>query len=124
MATTQSNVDPVTTNEDEISQPMMKISHTNIQLIPSLDVYLSEFHLLFQILKYFVLSFALFGAFSIPMEWFSLVVSIVVFNKKTKVLIVHISSSKTKKFTRKQFAQILKLPTLGNFYDVSIDQVI
>ena len=32
-------------------------------------------------------------------------------------------ASKTRKLTRKQFAQILKLPVLGTFYEVSTDQV-
>ncbi|CAH1450694.1 unnamed protein product [Lactuca virosa] len=104
MAATQSNVDPVTTNEDEISQPMMKISHTNLRLIPSLDVYPSEFHLIVQILNNFVLSFALSGKFSILMEWLSLPIFMTVFKKTTKVLTFQISSSKTKKFTWKQFA--------------------
>lgn len=54
----------------------------------------------------------------------SLAASTTVFNKTTKVLTFQISSSKMKKFTRKQFAKILKLPTLGNFYEVSSDQVI
>ncbi|CAI9278740.1 unnamed protein product [Lactuca saligna] len=42
MASSHHNVDQVTTNDDEISQPAMNILHTNLCLVPYLDVYSAE----------------------------------------------------------------------------------
>lgn len=47
-----------------------------------------------------------------------------VYNKTTKVVTFQISQAKTKKLTKKQFAQILKLPSSCTFYEVSTDYVI
>ncbi|CAH1426019.1 unnamed protein product [Lactuca virosa] len=101
MAATQHNFDEVTTNEEEISQQTMKILHTNLHLIPSLDVYPNELQLIVQILNNYVLSFALSGTFSILIQWLSLVASMVVFNKSTKVVTFQLLSFKTKKLTKK-----------------------
>lgn len=101
MAAIQHNVDQVTTNDDDISQPMMKIMHTNIHLILSLDMYLNELQMIVQTLNTYVLSFALYGSFSILMQWLSLAASTTVYNKTTKVVTSHISSSKTKNLIQK-----------------------
>lgn len=101
MATTQHNVDQVTTNEDDISQTTMKVLHTNLRLIPSLDLYPNELQMIVKTLNNYVLSFALSGSFTILMKWLSLVASMAVFNKPTKVVTFKISSSKTKNLTKK-----------------------
>lgn len=124
MAATQHNVDPFTTNDKDISQPMLKIIHKNLRLILSLDVYPNELQLLVQILNNSGLSFAFYGTFSSPIQWLSLVSSMVLYNNKTIVVNFQITLSKTKKLIKKQFAQILNLPSLGNIYEFSTDQVI
>lgn len=80
--------------------------------------------MLVQSLNNSVLSFALYASFSTTMQWLSLVASTDVYNKTTKVVTFQISSTKTKKLTKKQFTQILLLPSSGNFSEVSTDQVI
>ncbi|CAH1431922.1 unnamed protein product [Lactuca virosa] len=91
MAASHHNVNPTTTNDEEVSQLMMKIQTTNIRLVPSLDQYLEELQMLVQTLKNFVLSFALSSSFAIPIEWLSLVSSTAVFNKTNKVVTLQIS---------------------------------
>ncbi|CAH1451349.1 unnamed protein product [Lactuca virosa] len=80
--------------------------------------------MLVQTLNNSVLSFALSTSFVIPMEWLSLAASTAVFNKINKVVMFQLTNSKSNNLTRKQFAQILRLPTSGTFYEVTNDQVI
>lgn len=124
MATSQHNVDPTTTNEEEVSQPMMKIQTTNHCLVPSLDHYLKELWMFVQTLNNSVLSMTPSSSFTIPMTLLSLAASAVVFKNTTKVVSFQLSNSKIKKLTRKQFTQIPKLPVSGTFYDVSTNQVL
>lgn len=116
MAASHHNVEPITTNDDEIPQLMINIQTTNLHLVPSLDHYLNELQMLIQTLNNSVLSFSLSATFAIPMEWLSLATSIVVFNKTIKVVIFLFLNSKTKKLPRKQFTEILRLLVLGTFY--------
>ena len=109
MAAPHHTVDPTTTNDEEVSQQMMKIQTTNLHLVPSLDQYPEALRMLFQTFNNFVLSTALSSSFAIPMEWLLIVGSTIVFNKTTKVVTFQHLNSNTKKLTRKKFAQILKL---------------
>ncbi|CAI9299828.1 unnamed protein product [Lactuca saligna] len=124
MATSQHNVDHTTNNDEDVSQPMMKIQTTNLYLVPSLDQYLEELRMCVQILNYFVLSTTLSSSFAIPMTWLSLDATTVVFNKSTKVVTFQLSNSKTNKLTRNQFSQMLQLPVFDTFYEVTNDQVV
>ncbi|CAH1454218.1 unnamed protein product [Lactuca virosa] len=104
MTATPHNVDPTTTNDEEITQLMMMIQNTNLRLVPTLDQYPEELRMLIQTLNNSNLSYALSSSFAIPMEWLSLSTSTTVFNKTNKVVTFQLSNSKTKKLTQKQLA--------------------
>lgn len=86
MDATQLNVDPVTTSDEEISQPTMMVLHTNRHLYPSPDVYPNELLMIFPTLNNYILSFVLSTSFSILMEWLSLAASTALYKKTTKVV--------------------------------------
>lgn len=86
MAIEQNFVDQFNTNNEEISQAMMKIQHTNLGLNPSLEVYPEELHMIVLIMNNSVLNHALSSSFAILMHQLSLATSITVYNKTTKVV--------------------------------------
>ncbi|CAH1422229.1 unnamed protein product [Lactuca virosa] len=116
--------DSTTTNEEDVSQPLMKIQTTNIHLVPYLDQYPNALRMLVQTFNNSVLSTTRSWSFSIRIEWLALAGSTVLFKKTTNMVSFQLSNSKTKKLTQKQFAQILKLPVSGTNYEVSNDQVL
>ncbi|CAH1435711.1 unnamed protein product [Lactuca virosa] len=124
VAAPQHIVDPTTTNKDEVWQLMMKIQTTNLHLVPLIDQYPEPLEMLVQTPNNSVLSTTFSSLFVVSMEWLSLTGSTVVFNKTTKVVTFQLMNLKIKKLTRKQFAQIMKLPVSGTFYEVSTDQVL
>ncbi|CAI9271719.1 unnamed protein product [Lactuca saligna] len=95
MANPQTNVDPTnTTNEEEISQSLMKIQNTNLRLLPTVDQYLEQLRMLIQTLNNVVLSTVLSYSFVVPMSLISLAGSTTVFNKTTKVVQFQLTNSK------------------------------
>lgn len=124
MADEQHVVDQFNHNDEEVSQPMMKIRHTNLLLNSLLDTYLKEQRMIILVLSNFVLNHALSSSFAIPMQWPSLVASTTVHNKIMEMVTFRLISNKTKKLTKKKFAQILKLSSTSTFHDVTTKQLI
>lgn len=79
--------------------------------------------MLIQTLNNFDLSTSLSSSFPVPMSWISFAGSTAVFNKSTKFITFQLKNSNMRKLTRKNFAQIMKLPVSGTSYEVSTDQV-
>lgn len=68
MVVPQTDVDPTnTTNEEEISQPLMKIQNMNLQLLPMVHRYPEQLETLIQTLNNYVLSTTLSSSFAVPM---------------------------------------------------------
>ena len=88
------------------------------------DQYPEQLHMLIQTLNNSILSTMLSDSSAVPMTWISLVGSMVVFNKTTKVVTFQLMNSKIRKLTRKHFAQNMKLPVSCTFYEVTNDQVL
>ena len=80
--------------------------------------------MLIETLNISVQSTTLSSSLIVPITWISLVGSKVVLKKTTKVITFKLSNSKTRKLMRKHFAQIMKLPISGTFYEVTNDQVL
>lgn len=83
----QNIFDQFNTSDEDTSQPMMKIQHTNLWLNPSIDGYHEELQMLVLVLNNFALHQALTSSFAIPTQWMSSATSNVVYNKTTKVVI-------------------------------------
>lgn len=84
METPTAKVDPSNnTNEEEISQPLLKIQISNLCLLPTIDQYHEQLQMLILALNHSVLSLVLLSSFGVPMTWLSLVGSTIVFNKTT-----------------------------------------
>lgn len=51
MVASHPTIDPTTTNEKGVSQPMMKIQTTNVRLVPPIDQYLEPLWMLVETLN-------------------------------------------------------------------------
>lgn len=70
MVASNTNVDPTnTTNEEEISQPLMKIQNTNICLLLTVDQCAEQLQMLILALNHHVLSTVLSSLFGVLMTW-------------------------------------------------------
>ena len=58
------------------------------------------------------------------MLWLSLVDSTTVYNKAVNMITSQLTNEKNFKLTKKLFAQILNIPMLETFYEVSNEQVL
>lgn len=121
MAAKPNIVDQLNTNDEEISQPTLKIQHNNLWFNPLINDHPDELKMLVQVMNDSVLTYTLTALFAIPMKWLSLVDSTVVYNRTTELVTFHVTSNKTKRLMNKQFAQILKLPFAGEFDEVTSD---
>lgn len=70
-----------------------------------------------------VLSTMTSSSFSVPITWLSLAGSTIVFNKTNKLVTFQRTNDKFYNLTKRKFAQILKLPNTGPFYEVTNEQV-
>ena len=70
-------------------------------------------------LNHSVLSTVMTSSFSVPMSWLSLAGSAVVFNKTSKIVTSKLTNEKKYKLSKKHFAQIMKIPNVGPFYEVT-----
>ena len=123
MAATNANVDPSQTTDDITSQPLMKIQST-IRVQSDVTQYPEELQILIVALQNSSLSMAMFSSFSMPMTWLSLASSTAVYSKTMKVVTFQLINDKKFKLTMKLFAQILNIPTVERFYEVSNEQVL
>lgn len=69
MDASQHIADPTTTNDEEDSQPTMKIQTTNLCMVSSLDQYPKELRMYVQTLNNYVLSTTLSSSFAVPIKW-------------------------------------------------------
>lgn len=119
------HVDPSnTTTEDATSQTSMKIQSSNFHVKLDVSKYPEELQMLIVALNHYVLSMVMSCLFSVPMTLLSLVGSTLAFNKITKVVMFQLTNEKKYKLTQKHFAQIMKLPVTGPFYEVTIEKVV
>lgn len=102
----------------------MKIHSSNFRVQRDVLKYPEELQMLIIALNHSVLSMVMSSSFSVPMTWLSLVGSTLVFNKITKVVTFQLTNEKKYMLTKKQFAQIKKLPVTGRFYEVTVEQVV
>ena len=102
MAIPTANVDPSNnTNKEEISQPLLKIQSLNLRLLPTVDQYPEQLQMLIIALNHFVLSTMLSSPLAVPRTWLSLIGSMVVFNKTTKVVTFQLTNNKWKNLTKR-----------------------
>ncbi|CAI9260128.1 unnamed protein product [Lactuca saligna] len=101
---------------------MMKINHTNLWLNPLLDVYPKELRMIILVLNNYVLNHALLYSFATLMQWLFIAASTAIYNKTMKIVTFQLMSNKTKKLTKKKLSQILKLPSICMFYDVTTEK--
>ena len=113
------NVDRSQTTDDATYQPLLKIQSTNYRVQPNVDVYPKELKMLIIALNHSLLSTVMSSSFSIPMTWLSLAGLTVVFNKTTKVVIFQLTNEKNYNLSKKQFSQILNIPNVEPFYEVT-----
>lgn len=68
----------------------------------------------------FVLTRALTTSFAIPTQWLSYTTSTIVYNRMNEIVMFQLTSNKSKRLIKKQLAQILKVPYVGEFDDVKL----
>lgn len=95
MAIEQHIVDQFNTKEEEVSQSMMKIQHTNMWLNPLLDAYSEELQIIMLVLNNSILHHDLSSIFAIPMQWLSLATSTVMYNKTMNTFTFKFMSNKS-----------------------------
>ncbi|CAH1435831.1 unnamed protein product [Lactuca virosa] len=101
MSTGNTVVDQFNTNDEEISQPTMKIQSKNLWFNPLIKDYLEELKMILQVMNDSILTHALTASFAIPMKWLYLVASTAVYNRTIEIVTFQLTSSKSKQLTNK-----------------------
>ncbi|CAH1427764.1 unnamed protein product [Lactuca virosa] len=104
-------VDQFNTTEHGVSLPNIKIQSNNVWFNPSIEDYPKELKMVVHCINNSILTHALMTFFAILMKRLSLVGSTVMFNKTTEIITFQMESKRNKRLNKKQFAQILQLPT-------------
>ncbi|CAI9281406.1 unnamed protein product [Lactuca saligna] len=118
------HVDPSQKTDDASSQPLLKIQSSNYRVQPDVTKYPEELKMLIVSLNHSFLSSVMATSFLVPMTWLSLECSTTVFNKTSNVVTFQLTNNKKYKLTKKQFAQVFKIPTAEPYYEVTNEQVI